>query len=64
MSIGDKFDKELLKPQFKPIWKLWESLKKASLFLFIIMLHISLDVLEIFWSSYVHCNNRISAQTT
>lgn len=28
IKIGSKFDKETVKPQFKPIWKLWEALKK------------------------------------
>ena len=28
IKIGSKFDKETIKPQFKPLWKLWEALKK------------------------------------
>ena len=29
--VGTKFDKDLVKPHFKPIWKLWEALKKVFL---------------------------------
>ena len=31
VKIGSKFDKETIKPQFKPLWKLWEALKKVCL---------------------------------
>lgn len=29
IKIGNKFDKDTIKGQFKPIWKLWEALKKV-----------------------------------
>ncbi len=29
-QIGSKFDKDEIRKQFKPIWKLWESLKKVK----------------------------------
>lgn len=27
---GNKFDKDVIKKQFRPLWKLWESLRKVS----------------------------------
>ena len=30
IQSGSKFDKDTLKAQFKPVWKLWEALKKVS----------------------------------
>jgi hypothetical protein len=32
-QTGSKFEKDSLKSQFKPIWKLWEALKKVKRFL-------------------------------
>jgi dynein heavy chain 2, cytosolic len=29
IEAGSKFDKDVIKKQFKPLWKLWESLKKV-----------------------------------
>ena len=30
VQSGNKIDKESLKGQFKPVWKLWEALKKVN----------------------------------
>jgi dynein heavy chain 2 len=30
IKIDGKFDRETVKQQFKPLWKLWEALKKVS----------------------------------
>lgn len=30
IKLGGKFDKDTVKSQFKPIWKLWEALKKVK----------------------------------
>ena len=35
VKIGNKFDKDTIKPQFKPLWKLWEALKKVEKLFFI-----------------------------
>lgn len=32
IQAGSKFDKDIIKKQFKPLWKLWESLKKVGFF--------------------------------
>lgn len=31
IKIDGKFDRETVKQQFKPLWKLWEALKKVAL---------------------------------
>ena len=33
-QTGNKLEKDSLKSQFKPIWKLWEALKKVRVFFF------------------------------